>query len=153
MTVCWASGRWLFLLETAVIVLDVSSVWSKLNCGYLYHWLWKVSTKSGSLWITKMYRDKKNSFFDVCHVSNFKTEFCSLKSDALYSTKQGDNLCLRCQELLGSFHCYLNILDFSKNLFFHLCNMRVITTNCKIAQTIKNFFYCGLICFWLNCTE
>lgn len=96
---------------------------------------------------------KKNSFFDICHVSNFKTEFCSLKSDALYSTKQSDNLCLRCQELLGSFHCYLNILDFSKNLFFHLCNMRVITTNCKIAQTIKNFFYCGLICFWLNCTE
>lgn len=64
-----------------------------------------------------MYRDKKkNSFFDVCHVSNFKTEFCSLKSDALYSTKQSDNLCLM-PRIIGLLSLLLKYFGFFKEPF------------------------------------
>uniref|UniRef100_A0A8B9J1U7 Copper-transporting ATPase 1 n=1 Tax=Amazona collaria TaxID=241587 RepID=A0A8B9J1U7_9PSIT len=45
-----------------------------------------------------MYRGRKISFRNVCHLSNFKTEVCSAQSDALYCSEQGDHLCLRCLE-------------------------------------------------------
>uniref|UniRef100_A0A8B9GEI5 Copper-transporting ATPase 1 n=1 Tax=Amazona collaria TaxID=241587 RepID=A0A8B9GEI5_9PSIT len=44
----------------------------------------------GGLWISKMYRGRKISFRNVCHLSNFKTEVCSAQSDALYCSEQED---------------------------------------------------------------
>lgn len=97
-----------------------------------------------------MSRRRKISFLNVCHLSHFETEVCSVQSDALYCAEQVDSLCLRCLETLRSFHCYLHLCSFSKSVFFHPRSLRVIPTNCRIVHVIRVFFLWAVLLWGLN---
>lgn len=76
---------------------------------------------------------EENSFFNVCHLSDFKPKSCSVKSDALCCSLEVNSLCLSCLEILN---VATDIHGFSQSVFFSL---RVITTDCRTVPVIRVF--------------